>query len=62
MPKPFKPRPMSRHVYHRELHKLQIELVQLQRHVIAEGERLLVIFEGRDAAGKDGTIKHITEH
>jgi polyphosphate kinase 2 len=53
---------MSRHVYHRELHKLQIELVQLQRHVIAEGERLLVIFEGRDAAGKDDTIKHITEH
>jgi polyphosphate kinase 2 len=62
MPKPSKPRPMSRHVYHRELHKLQVELVQLQRHVIANGERLLVIFEGRDAAGKDGTIKHITEH
>ena len=60
--KPSKPQPMSRHAYHRELHKLQIELVKLQRHVIAEGERLLVIFEGRDAAGKDGTIKHITEH
>ncbi len=62
MPKPSKPRPMSDHVYHRELHKLQIELVKLQRHVIEAGERLLVIFEGRDAAGKDGTIKHITEH
>jgi polyphosphate kinase 2 len=53
---------MSRTVYRRELHKLQIELVKLQRHVIAAGERLLVIFEGRDAAGKDGTIKHLTEH
>jgi len=59
---PSLPRPMSRHVYHRELHKLQIELVKLQRHVISEGERMLVIFEGRDAAGKDGTIKHIIEH
>jgi polyphosphate kinase len=62
MPKPSKPRPMGHRVYHRELKKLQIELVQLQRHLIAQGERLLVIFEGRDAAGKDGTIKHITEH
>ena len=62
MPKLSRPRPMSRTVYRRELHKLQIELVKLQRHVIAAGERLLVIFEGRDAAGKDGTIKHLTEH
>ena len=62
MPKPTKLRPMSRHAYHHELRKLQIELVKLQRNVIAEGERLLVIFEGRDAAGKDGTIKHVTEH
>ncbi len=59
---PSLPRPMSRHVYHRELHELQIELVKLQRHVISEGEHMLVIFEGRDAAGKDGTIKHIVEH
>jgi polyphosphate kinase 2 len=59
---PSLPRPVSRHVYHRELHELQIELVKLQRHVISEGERMLVIFEGRDAAGKDGTIKHIVEH
>ncbi len=62
MPKPSRPRPMSRDAYRRELHKLQVELVKLQRHVIDEGERLLVIFEGRDAAGKDGTIKHVTEH
>ena len=48
--------------YAASLIKLQIELVKLQRQVIAEGLRLLVIFEGRDAAGKDGTIKHITEH
>jgi len=48
--------------YRRELLKLQIELVKLQRHIIAEDDRILVIFEGRDAAGKDGTIKHITEH
>jgi polyphosphate kinase 2 len=48
--------------YRPELLKLQIELVKLQRHIIAHGDRILVIFEGRDAAGKDGTIKHITEH
>jgi polyphosphate kinase len=48
--------------YRRELLKLQIELVKLQRHIIAHDDRILVIFEGRDAAGKDGTIKHITEH
>ena len=54
---PNLPRPMSRHAYHRALHRLQVELVKLQRHVIAEGERMLVIFEGRDAAGKDGTTR-----
>jgi polyphosphate kinase 2 len=50
------------HSYRKALTQLQIELVKLQRRIIAEGERILVIFEGRDAAGKDGTIKHITEH
>jgi polyphosphate kinase 2 len=53
---------MKNKEYRRELLKLQIELVKLQRHIIAEDDRILVIFEGRDAAGKDGTIKHITEH
>ncbi len=48
--------------YKDELKALQIELVQVQRHLIAHGHRVLVIFEGRDAAGKDGTIKRITEH
>jgi polyphosphate kinase 2 len=48
--------------YQRELHKLQIELVALQRHLLKTGQRVLVILEGRDGAGKDGTIKRLTEH
>ena len=48
--------------YKRLLRALQIELVKLQRHFIRDGERILVILEGRDAAGKDGTIKRITQH
>ena len=48
--------------YGEALHALQIELVKYQRHLIKQGERILVIFEGRDSAGKDGTIKHIIEH
>jgi polyphosphate kinase 2 len=48
--------------YARELRRLQIELVKLHRHVIAHGDKVLVILEGRDAAGKDGTIKRIVEH
>ncbi len=45
-----------------ELIPLQIELVKLQRSLIESGGKLLVIFEGRDAAGKDGTIKRFVEH
>jgi len=45
-----------------ELHDLQVELTKLQRHLIATGQKVLVIFEGRDASGKDGTIKRIVEH
>ena len=48
--------------YHETLHALQVELVKFQRHLIKHGERILILFEGRDAAGKDGTIKHIIEH
>ena len=48
--------------YRRELRNLQIELVKVHRHIIEHGHRVLVIFEGRDAAGKDGTIKRIVEH
>ena len=48
--------------YERELTKLQIELLKLQNHVKEKGLKILMIFEGRDAAGKGGTIKRITEH
>lgn len=48
--------------YEQELTKLQIELLKLQNHVKENGLKLLMIFEGRDAAGKGGTIKRITEH
>jgi polyphosphate kinase 2 len=45
-----------------ELRLLQIELVKLQKSLIANGDQILLILEGRDTAGKDGTIKAITEH
>jgi polyphosphate kinase 2 len=48
--------------YARELYKLQVELVKLQRELISSCSRVLVILEGRDSAGKDGTIKRLTEH
>ena len=48
--------------YRPALYELQIELVKLQRELIAGGGRVLVIFEGRDAAGKDGAIRRLTEH
>ncbi len=48
--------------YESTLRELQILLVIVQRHIIQHGHRILVIFEGRDAAGKDGTIKRIAEH
>ena len=48
--------------YQRSLYELQVELVKLQRQLIADGARVLVILEGRDSAGKDGTIKRLTEH
>jgi polyphosphate kinase 2 len=48
--------------YEEGLHKLQIELLKWQKHVIANEQRIMLIFEGRDAAGKGGTIKRILEH
>lgn len=48
--------------YKAALRSLQIQLVTLQRHVIAHGHKVAVVFEGRDAAGKDGVIKRIIEH
>jgi polyphosphate kinase len=52
---------MKRKEYEKELRKLQVELCHLQDWVKAEGGRVIVAFEGRDAAGKGGTIKAITE-
>lgn len=49
-------------VYEQELAALQVELLKFQNHVKKEGLKILMIFEGRDAAGKGGTIKRITEH
>lgn len=53
---------MKRQDYERSLYEAQVDLVKLQKHVIKAEKKVLVIFEGRDAAGKDGTIKRITEH
>jgi len=49
-------------VYERELLRLQTELVKMQEWVRNEGVRVVVLFEGRDAAGKGGTIKRVTEY
>ncbi len=48
--------------YEQELERLQIEFVKLQRAIQLEGRRLILIFEGRDAAGKGGTIRRFIEH
>jgi polyphosphate kinase len=53
---------MLRPDYERDKRLLQIELLKLQKWVKATGERLVVLFEGRDAAGKGGTIKRFMEH
>ena len=52
---------VKRKEYEKELRKLQTELCSLQDWVKATGERIIVIFEGRDAAGKGGTIRALTE-
>ena len=52
---------MKRKPYEKELRKLQVELCHLQKWVTSKGLRVIVLFEGRDAAGKGGTIKAITE-
>ncbi len=53
---------ISKKLYKKKLHKLQIELVKLQRHFISCDEKILILLEGRDAAGKDGAIKRIVQH
>ena len=52
---------LDKKVYERELYRLQVELVKLQEWVKATGARIVIIFEGRDAAGKGGVIKRITQ-
>src|SRR5678810_119788 len=52
---------MKRKDYEKELRKLQVELCHLQDWVKDKGARIIVVFEGRDTAGKGGTIKAITE-
>src|SRR6266496_570037 len=56
-----KPRRLSRQEFDKELQRLQRELVLMQEYVKAEGLKVVVIFEGRDAAGKGGVIKRIAE-
>ena len=58
---PYRTR-MSRRVYEREKKKLQIELLKVQSWVKESGQRIVCLFEGRDAAGKGGTIKRFMEH
>jgi polyphosphate kinase len=53
---------LSRKKYDKEKSRLQIELLKLQRHIKASGGRLVIVFEGRDAAGKGGTIKRFAEN
>jgi polyphosphate kinase len=53
--------PLSRGRYEKELARLQVELVHLQRWVVREGAKVCVVFEGRDGAGKGGVIKRIIE-
>jgi polyphosphate kinase 2 len=55
-------RPLKNKEYLQELSKLQVELVKLQEWIRHAGLRVVLVFEGRDAAGKGGAIKRITEH
>ncbi|HYO86354.1 MAG TPA: polyphosphate kinase 2 [Dermatophilaceae bacterium] len=55
-------RKLDRAAYEAELLRLQAELVEMQEWIKSEGQRLVVIFEGRDAAGKGGAVKRITEY
>ena len=59
MPEPLE---LSTKQYEKELLRLQTELVYMQEWIVAEGKRLVVLFEGRDTAGKDGAIKRIVAY
>jgi len=60
--KPAKPKKVDNKTYEKELFRLQLELVKLQAWIQDQGMKVVVIFEGRDAAGKGGVIKRIAEH
>jgi polyphosphate kinase len=53
---------MEKQDYEKQLRDLQLALLRMQQSMMKTGERAVVVLEGRDAAGKDGTIKRITEH
>lgn len=53
--------PLKNKEYEKELRRLHVELVKLQRWVVSKGLKVCIVFEGRDGAGKGGTIKAITE-
>ena len=55
-------KPLSRNAYEEQLEPLQIELARVARWVAAAGQRVLIIFEGRDTAGKGGAIAAVSEH
>ncbi len=59
--KPKKKKKLKKDFYEEELKSLQLELVKMQEWVKAKGEKIVVIFEGRDASGKGGVIRRITE-
>jgi polyphosphate kinase len=56
------PEPLNRKAYESELRRVQIELLKAQGWIKEQGERVVILFEGRDAAGKGGSIKRFTEH
>ena len=61
-PRPHKEqKTLKRKFYEKELARLQLELIKLQEHIKNKGLKVVVVFEGRDTAGKGGTIKRITE-
>ena len=55
-------RRMKREAYEAQLHALQVELVKLQTHILKTRQRVLILYEGRDGAGKGSCIKAFTEH
>ncbi|MCY7326349.1 MAG: polyphosphate kinase 2, partial [Microbacteriaceae bacterium] len=60
--KPDKVKRVNKTAYRSELRRLQAELVVMQQWVLETGSRVVVIFEGRDAAGKGSAIKRVTEY